>query len=242
MNVTAENLMLVIDPVSEQSCSAAQLWLKRQAEASFSVENDHQRGMNAGLTTSEMNFLKAQTTMVRMSLTIGDQVPKSELDPNAVKNFNEDLSEALEMQLSNLSKIKDDALAVKDTLHPLYVSYELGTTVMKFFSYLSRIRQDAYNTKEEGSIKIRDMAQALLRAVVEKSSSIKKALDESGWIDSVLRSVSGGEQPSGNQSQSIANMLTSMIDENFMEEWAGHVLESWRDSVVGFSYFKARKV
>jgi N-terminal acetyltransferase B complex non-catalytic subunit len=72
--------------------------------------------------------------------------------------------------------------------------------------------------------------------VIEKSSTIKKSLDEGGWIDKVLESVQG--DPDVADTTSVAGTLRSVVDENFMEQWAGEVVDSWKDSVKGFAYFK----
>ena len=234
--------MLIIDPVSDANSAATHLWLRRRLEDGPDKKNGHESGMNplSGLTASETISMKGHSSMVNIILLVGDQEQKSDPESaSAAKPFNEDLFEALEIQLAQVSKIKDDALAAKDTLHTLYTAYTLGTTVLKFVSYLSRTKQDVYNTREEANMKTREVAEKLLRAVLEKSSAIKRGLDESGWMDRVLECVSRGEQGSADEPKSIADTLKGTIDENFMEEWAGHILESWRDSVIGFSYFKA---
>lgn len=233
--------MLVIDPVSDASNSAALLWLRRRVDDEPEKKNGPaQSGTNnAELTTSEAISMKAQASMVGILLAIDDQTPGSEPDSaNVVKNLNDDLLEALELLKAHVSEIKDDALPARDTLNSLYNAYELGTTATKFFAYLARAKQDIDNTKDETNIKISEAAKALLQTTVAKSTAVKKGLDESGWIDRVLESVSRGEQAGADEPKGIADTLKGMIDENFMEEWAGHTLESWRDSVIGFSFFK----
>jgi N-terminal acetyltransferase B complex non-catalytic subunit len=141
----AENLMLIIDPASDATNAAAQLWLKRRFEDSPDKQNGHEgSGMNPSvLTASETISTKAHSSMVNIILRVGDQANRSDPESaSAVKPFNEDLSEAIEMQLAHVSKIKDDALAAKDTLHILYTAYALGTAVLKFVSYLSSTKQD----------------------------------------------------------------------------------------------------
>lgn len=244
MNLVTENLMLVIDPVSHDSAAAAQLWLKNRLADSPDKKPGQERlkTNSSGLTKCETISLKAQTSIVDITLRAVDQEPTSESDSvSAVKASNEDLCEALEMQLEYITNIKNEALATQDTLHPLYTAYELGTTVFKFIAYISLTKQVGYNTKDEANIKTREAAERLIHAVIEKSTAVKKGLDESGWIDKVLESVLRGAQTGEDEPKALANTLKSMIDEVFLEEWAGHVLESWRDAVVGFSYFKAPK-
>jgi N-terminal acetyltransferase B complex non-catalytic subunit len=241
MNLVAENLMLVIDPASNQSSATAQLWLKhRPGDGPDKEPGPEVSSIPIGLTKCEVLSMQAHNNMADIILCIGDEERRSEPDlAPGLQALNEDLCEALEMQLAHVVKIKNEALAFQETLHTLYTAYELGIMVMKFISYLSRTKQDIYNTQEQANLKTSGMAERLLQAVFEKSTTIKKGLDESGWIDKVLESVSHGEQASTDQGISIADTLKGIIDENFLEEWAGHVLESWRDSVVGFSNFKS---
>jgi N-terminal acetyltransferase B complex non-catalytic subunit len=244
MNLVAENLMLIIDPVSDASSVANQLWLRHRLENGPDEQSGHEKsGLSpSGLTKSEHISMQAHASMANIILCVGGQERESESESaSAVEAFNEDLYETLEKELTHISSMKTEALATKNTLHSLYTAYELGTTVLKFISYLSRTKQDVYNTKDEANIKTREVAERLLHAVIEKSTGIKRGLDESGWIDKVLESASRGEQAGTNQPKSVADTLKEMINENFLEEWAGHVLESWRDSVVGFSYFKVPK-
>jgi N-terminal acetyltransferase B complex non-catalytic subunit len=236
--------MLVFDPVSDASSAAAKIWLRRLVDDEPEKKNGHAGSStnNAGLTASEAISIKAQASMVGILLAIDDQTPGSGLDSaSAVKDFSDDLLHALELQKEHVSEIKDDSLAARETLNSLYNAYELGTTAIKFIAYLSNAKQNVYNTKEETSVKTIEAAKGLLQTVVEKSTAVKKGLDESGWIDRVLESVSRGEQASADEPKAIADTLKGMIDENFMEEWAGHILESWRDSVIGFSFFKTPK-
>lgn len=75
-----------------------------------------------------------------------------------------------------------------------------------------------------------ESAKQVVQAVGEVSKSIKNGLDESGWIDRVLESMEVGE--SGEQ-------LRGLVGENFMEEWAGCMIEGWRESVTGLTLLKA---
>lgn len=74
-----------------------------------------------------------------------------------------------------------------------------------------------------------ESAKSVMEAVVQKSKEIKSGMDESGWIDRVLESIEVGD--SGEQ-------LRSLAGENFMEEWAGCMVEGWRDSVTGLGLLK----
>ena len=234
--------MLIIDPISDASSAAAQLWLKYRLEDESDKKPGHERfrANRSGLTKSEIFLMQAYYSMVDIILLIGDREQHSNT-PTSVRSFNEDLYEALEMQLAHISEIKDEALAAQDTLQSLYTAYELGVTVLKFMSNLSRTMQNVYNIKEDANAKTRGIAKRLLQIIIEKSTAIKKGLDKGGWIDRVLESLTRGEEAGANQPNAVADTLKGMINEDFLEEWAGHVLESWRDSVIGFAYFKTPK-
>jgi N-terminal acetyltransferase B complex non-catalytic subunit len=238
MNIVAENLMLIIDPDSDASSAAARLWLEHRLENTPEQKpaSEGSRTNPTGLTESEVISIQAHNSMTSIILYVSNE---QRSEPSGVKALNEDLCEALETQLAHITRIKNGALAVEGTLHSLYMAYELGTMVVKFASYLSRTKPDIYNTQDETNLKTREVAGRLLQAVIEKSKTIKKELDESGWIDKVLEGVSHGEQTSPDEPKAIADTLKGVLGESFLEEWAGHILESWRDSVAGFSYFKA---
>jgi N-terminal acetyltransferase B complex non-catalytic subunit len=234
--------MLIMDPVSDASSAAAQLWLKYRHEdrPDKMPGNERLRANTSGLTESEAISIQAQSSMADIILLFGDQGQKSD-SATSMKAFNEELYEALEMQLAHILEIKNEALPAQDTLHSLYTAYELGMMVLKFISYISRTKPNIYNTKEEVNTKNHEIAERIIQVVIEKSTAIKKGLDESGWIDRVLENLIRGEQTSANELNTVADTLTGIIDENFLEEWAGHVLESWRDSVAGFTYFRVPK-
>lgn len=74
-----------------------------------------------------------------------------------------------------------------------------------------------------------ESATQILEAVVEKSKVIKDGLDESGWIDRVLESM---------EARGPGEQLRNLVGENFVEEWAGFVVEGWRESVTGLGLLK----
>lgn len=241
MNLVAENLILIIDPESDASSAAARLWLEHRHDNTPEQKpaSEGSRTSPTGLTKSEVISSQAHNSMASIILYVSNPEHRSEpKEASGVKTLNEDLCEALETELAHITKIKNEALAVESTLHSLYTAYELGMMVVKFVSHLSQTKQDIYNTKDEANLKTRELAERLVQTVIEKSKTIKKELDESGWIDRVLESVSRGEQASPDEPKAVADTLKEVLGEGFLEEWAGHILESWRDSVAGFAYFK----
>jgi N-terminal acetyltransferase B complex non-catalytic subunit len=125
------------------------------------------------------------------------------------------------------------APAIREVLRSLYVAYDVGTIVVKLGSYINPIGSQI---KLQGSL---DLAERLVKEVITKAGMIKQSLDEGGWIDKVLKSVFQGDLGVAEDKSSIPGTLKSVVDENFMEEWAGQVVDSWKDSVKGFAYFKS---
>lgn len=76
-----------------------------------------------------------------------------------------------------------------------------------------------------------------MQIVAEKSVVVRKGLDEGGWIDKVLDSVLQVQGSEGEKA-SVLGSLTDLMDAGRLEVWAGDVVESWRDSIVGLSFLK----
>jgi N-terminal acetyltransferase B complex non-catalytic subunit len=73
--------------------------------------------------------------------------------------------------------------------------------------------------------------------VLEKAQLVKKGLDEGGWIDRVI----DGGLPIDGEAQATADVLRELVDDNYIEEWAGLAVESWGESVQGLSHIKPLK-
>lgn len=151
-----------------------------------------------------------------------------------VSAFEADLQSRMSERLNEIERLGSaSAPATREVLQFLYEAYDVGTTV---------VRLNAYTTQTKSEIKLQeslDLAQRLVKVVIAKAAMIKQSLDEGGWIDRVLKSVFQGDLDVPEDNTSIPGTLKSVVDENFMEEWAGQVVESWKDSVKGFAYFKS---
>ncbi|TVY35515.1 N-terminal acetyltransferase B complex subunit [Lachnellula subtilissima] len=161
--------------------------------------------------------------------------------PEQLHSHNKELCESLEEQRSLVENIKAPVPALASTLHALYTGYAAGKTASKFSVYLSSKAKDIpssqIQSQGEANQKIAAAAQRLLQTVAEKCVAIKKGLDEGGLIDKVLDSVLQG--PDGTDADvSLLGELRDSLDESHLELWAGDVVESWRDSVVGLSWLK----
>lgn len=101
---------------------------------------------------------------------------------------------------------------------------------MRAVKFLSNKDVKAQKVQMEYSKMLVESAKKVLEAVEEKSKMIKNGLDESGWIDRVLESMEVGDS---------GEKLRSLVGENFLEEWAGWVVEGWKESVTGLGLLKA---
>lgn len=153
--------------------------------------------------------------------------------------YNKDLAEALDKHLAIIDNMESLVPAFASTIHALYTAHEVGTAMVNFCGYISRKGKDVYDKQAEANRTILDLAQRLLQTTMGKCAAVKKGLDEGGWIDKVLECVLPDE--TGEQegvSSVIVEALREHLDEGFMEQWAGEVAESWRDSVTGLSLLK----
>jgi N-terminal acetyltransferase B complex non-catalytic subunit len=113
--------------------------------------------------------------------------------------------------------------------HTLYTAYDLASNVERAVKYLGQAHLKVGKAQIEENKKIGESAVRVMQAVEEKVKGIKDGLDESGWIDSVVEVLEVG---------GLEDQLRGMVGDNFVEEWAGEVVESWRESVVGLGYLK----
>lgn len=150
------------------------------------------------------------------------------------------LSNLLEKRLEQIIKIHESEPAFHSTLRLLYTSYGLARSVIGVMEYINKLSSHG-KTQSQLSKEAEGASKKLIEQIVLKSTAIKKALEESGWMDRVLESVA--QDPAERHSETaqtkpIVGGFLDLVGEGFREDWAGNVLESWKDSVVGFSYFK----
>jgi N-terminal acetyltransferase B complex non-catalytic subunit len=211
MDFFTENVLTVIHSVADsESTISARLWVDQHIE--------------------QISELLDRNEQICLDFRYASHYAMSRIF-QGVSAFEIDLSQLLKDRLNSLENFRFVAPASEQVLHTLYVTYEIATSVLRLDRYLTRT----------GSGELREslkLAERLINMVIEQSSAIKKSLDEGGWIDRVLKSVFQGDLDV-EDTTSIPGTLKAVVDENFMEEWAGQVVDSWKDSVKGFAYFKA---
>jgi N-terminal acetyltransferase B complex non-catalytic subunit len=194
------------------------------------------------LTPSEIQTSKLYCTLAQMLCDIsGSEKVTSPGFTDAIALSFKSLFDTLQGHLAILEKMQNIIPAPQPVLHAIYTAHEAGRTAVQFFWYFSRLRKEIWSKHEDNKIKLSRIAHSLLRAVADKTSMIKMGMDEGGWIDKVLEAVLPEPSERADQSKFMVEIVEAMkdlIDENFMEEWAGEVVESWRESVVGFALLK----
>jgi len=238
MNLVAENLKMTIDPASDliKDRSTPQSWLSNHVKEIRERHGKDQGNDLLGLTECEAIFARSVDAMAYFINRACDREQWSE-QKNNLNSWNKQLHQQLEALLAHVGKIQESSPASQLTLHSLYTAYELGTMVINFKQYISKVDAKP-GFQEHADDEIVLITQRVLETVASKSTSIKKSLDESGWIDRVLESLLQTNPDDTDDSSSVEGTLEKLVDDNFREEWAGNVVESWRDSVIGFSHFK----
>ncbi|CAD6503993.1 BgTH12-05734 [Blumeria graminis f. sp. triticale] len=141
-----------------------------------------------------------------------------------IRGFNESLLDYLASYHQHISEINSTTPAFLNTLNALFTAHETGTALLKFCSYLQKRLSYTHDSLRQIHQNLNVKAKALITKVVEKCTKIKTALDDCGWIDRVLFGTHGE--------------VKMLVGELFIEEWAGVVVESWRENIKGLGYLK----
>jgi N-terminal acetyltransferase B complex non-catalytic subunit len=245
LNLAAEKLMLIVDTSSDvaQGEELLHIWLKQYLDSQ--KQSPSARVGSEGMTRSEELAATTYHAMALILQAARDQEQWTEADfQDTLDKYNKDLFDTVQEQYALVENLKEPVPAFGSTLHVLYTVHEVGRTVVKLCKYLSKQSKDVVEKQKEASMKIEELVRKLLQLVADKCAVIKKGLDEGGWIDKVLESTLPESEDGADSGVSLAvvSSLKELLDENFLEEWAGEVVESWRDSAIGFSYLKAPSI
>jgi N-terminal acetyltransferase B complex non-catalytic subunit len=238
LNLAAEKLMLIIDPSADvaQEKELLHLWLKQYLDSQ--KQSEPARAKPEGMTRSEELAAATYHAVALILRASREQDQWAETDfQTKLNKYNTDLLESLEEQLALIKALKEPVPAFGNTLHALYTAHEVSRTILHFCKYVSKQGKGFVEKQKEATAKIEELARKLLQLVVEKCGVVKKGLDEGGWIDKVLECTLPEAQEGGDDGAAMG-ALRELLDENFLEEWAGEVVESWREAVVGLSYLK----
>ncbi|KAH8602738.1 N-acetyltransferase B complex non catalytic subunit-domain-containing protein [Bisporella sp. PMI_857] len=222
-SLLCEKLILILS--SEHGVSPAE---KKELLRSFELlPKLHEEGFK-GLNRPELITLQCSEAMAYTMCELLEDKQKELGEPDA---FGLRIHDKLERLNEVIGGIPETPPARQSDLQSLYMGYDIGNTVLKFAKYL------ATNHSKHNSSRWREAALKLIKAIVEKSISIKRKIEEGGLIDWVVETLSGDNSVS-REEELFNNAIGETIDDDFREIWAGEVIESWKDSIEGFSYFK----
>jgi N-terminal acetyltransferase B complex non-catalytic subunit len=221
MNLFVEKLMLILNLAPEGSGEKDMLmqWLKK-----YLGSQKYQKTKTEHLTRSEDLANRTYHSMATLILEACDNERWVQPDfQERLDSQNAVLVEYLTRHLAVIEAMQDLVPAFFGILHALYTAHEVGRTAATFCSFLQKQGKGVHQKQIESNKGVKEVAQQLLQVVMEKcATDIQEASD----------GENAGVAP-------IIGTFKELIEENFMEEWAGQVVESWRDSVIGFSYIMA---
>lgn len=182
------------------------------------------------LTRSEASALEAYTHLASIIIKACDSTASSAADFQAsLETCNKLLCAKLEQQLSFIKEDRKATPALWSTLHTLYTAYDLASIIVNATKFLAQKELKAHKFQIKENKTLVERAKLVMETVVEKSKEIKDGLEEGGWIDQVLDSMEVG---------GLGEQLRNLVGDNFMEEWAGSMVEAWRESVTGLRLLK----
>lgn len=244
-NLLAEKVMLIVDPSPELSGEKDMLQQSLQRHLESQKQSLDPKVGAKLMTRPEQLAAHAYHAMGVILIESCDQELWTEGDfKSRLENLGLELCSRLREQAEVIASLQYAVPAFQSTLNAIYTAYEIGRTALYFCKYLAGKGKAVHRSQAEANNKITEAAEKLVQEVIQKSTFIKKGIDEGGWIDKVLESVFPESQAGGDHGSSASLMaaVREVPDEVFMEEWAGEVVESWKDSIAGFSYIKMPSV
>lgn len=151
------------------------------------------------------------------------------------------------------------------TLHPLYTAHEAGTLALALADYFSKAAVWV-NPEVKPSVALMNGAARKLRNLVSKKSMKVRSWMNGPRLDWVLEQIkfekSSNELPTSRNvndideeaferingyrrdllpdaPESMGSLLTECVSPDFLESWAGELVESWRESVIGLACLRS---
>ncbi len=128
-----------------------------------------------------------------------------------------------------ISSFRDAALAVKQTAAFVLAFNE---------SEMARDRSGKANLHKEVVAEMRAFEALGVKALVEVKGHIKVLngkLNEPGWLDRAVDWASGSDVDGGGDDEVAKDVFELVDGQPVVEEWAGRLLESWREGIKGWS-------
>lgn len=151
------------------------------------------------------------------------------------------------------------------TLHPLYTAHEAGTLVLAVGDYLSNAAIWVNPNVQQPMLRMTKFSRRLRNLVNQKAKMVRLWINgpRLDWIlEKIISENHGKDEPtSGNDAnideeafqrangyrrdllpdaaETMGDLLTECVSPDFLESWAGELLESWRESVMGLACLRS---
>lgn len=232
-DLAAEKLKQIISPLSpEGEKQELLLWLQDYTSTRFHIETE-------GIYTRAEGYAKQAEEAI--ALLVREISDKSRWTHEKFSARLDTSSATLQAALEDLTRLLESQShlvpASFDTLHNLYTAYDVVKTTLDFNNYVSKQSKNVPEVGKTINETMRETARKLLQVLLAKVQVVKKGLDEGGWIDKLLE----GSVPEEGSVQATGEVVRGLVDENFLEEWAGLVVESWGESAQGLSLIKPQQ-
>jgi hypothetical protein len=150
--------------------------------------------------------------------------------------------------LKNVNLIDVHALGYfpnfEKTLHPLYISYDAASMAIATEKFLHAKAIDVNEATKEDFAVVAKLGREVQHAVVNKAKEVQKRMNEGGWIDWLVDSIV--EEPEGKDvnmdpktreyyEETPGRSLRRMLTPEFTEWFAGELVDSWKESVMGLA-------
>jgi hypothetical protein len=144
-----------------------------------------------------------------------------------------------------MARVEDWIPSFGGTLHPTYTAYEIGTLVLTVAEILLKTGSFAQPEAKLNAQSMRGSANELHEKVFKIAKKARSFVNGNAWLDWILdrlrfENVHNGDKPSRTEpaEYTISHSVMRVVGHQFCENWAGEIMDSWRESIMGFAYFK----
>lgn len=254
---------LVRGAINNEARAAALATSIAEADSDWSTTHD-KTPLQHLLTAAE--YIYAQTALCLIDI-VAVFHGKSDIEPAFLaRSLDKYVAPCIENCLNLISDVQLDDPGYfpgfEGTLEPLYVSYELASLT---FAVAQHLHTTPFGDISHCLQAIKDlecMARTVATAAAAKAKEVRSKMGRGKWVDFVLDAMRYEAAPvvaveadlvtlwstEDNKcptekldADDVPAMIAAVCDADgsFLEVFAGQVVESWRDSVVGFELIKA---
>ena len=198
-------------------------------------------------------------SMIR--LACDPEKSRSETTPAALEDRIQEACDylaAIQKSVKSVFDLVDDDNAkwiptFTSTLHPLYTAYEAAKMAIAAADFLNLQKLQPLDRFVATLRDMEGIAKKLRQMLIYTAEAVKERLNDNPWLDFVLQEVKdddpASDDDSATQSNSRAHQssashpgigvsIAQTLGPDFLENWAGELVDSWRDSARGLAFFK----